>query len=135
MDFQHSTAGYFSKREGVISPDDKLLLLLSDKAVKVYNRESGQYIESITGHTKEVTSCIFHPEDGNFLITSSLDSRIGFWDFQHRSYTFIEVPGPIESRFFFSSLPLVCAFFSLGCFYKKDSCGLYSDDDLFIFMY
>jgi len=97
MDFQHSTAGYFSKREGVISPDDKLLLLLSDKAVKVYNRESGQYIESITGHTKEVTSCIFHPEDGNFLITSSLDSRIGFWDFQHRSYTFIEVPGPIES--------------------------------------
>ena len=97
MDFKHSTAGYFSKREGILSPDDKLLLLLCDKVVKVYNRESGKYIESITGHTKEITSCIFHPQDSNFLITSSLDSRIGFWDFQHGVYTFIEVPGPIES--------------------------------------
>ena len=63
MDFKHSTAGYFSKRDGILSPDDKLLLLLCDKVVKVYNRESGKYIESITGHTKEITSCIFHPQD------------------------------------------------------------------------
>ena len=71
MDFEHSAAGYFSKREGLISPDDKLLLLLSGKVVKVYDIESRKFIESITGHTKEVTSCIFHPQDNNFLITSS----------------------------------------------------------------
>ena len=119
MDFEHSAAGYFSKREGLISPDDKLLLLLSGKVVKVYDIESRKFIESITGHTKEVTSCIFHPQDNNFLITSSLDGRIGFWDFQHGVYTFVQVPGPVESM----SCPEGSTWKDLLFFSTKKKCG------------
>lgn len=97
MDLKFSTAGYFVKREGIISPDDSLLLLLAGKVVKFYERKSGKYIDTIAGHTREVTSALFHPNDSKCLITSSLDGRIGFWDMRARKYTFFQVSGPVES--------------------------------------
>ncbi|XP_054167222.1 pre-mRNA-processing factor 19-like [Oppia nitens] len=63
-----------------ICPTDsnKILTGGNDKTAIVFNKDNEQVIASLKGHTKKVTSVIFHPNQDN-VITASPDSQIRIW--------------------------------------------------------
>lgn len=50
----------------------------NDKTAVVFNKDNEQVMTSLKGHTKKVTSIIFHPNQEN-VITASPDSQIRVW--------------------------------------------------------
>ena len=63
-----------------ICPTDSNRILTggNDKTAIVFNKDNEQVITSLKGHTKKVTSVIYHPNQDN-AITASPDSQIRVW--------------------------------------------------------
>jgi WD40 repeat protein len=47
--------------------------------IKVWNYSDGSLLQTLEGHTKDVTSMAFSP-DGNYLLSGSDDNSIRLWD-------------------------------------------------------
>jgi pre-mRNA-processing factor 19 len=69
---------------GILSVDicptdtNKILTGGNDKCAIIFNKDNEQVITSLKGHTKKVTSVIYHPNQEN-AITASPDSQIRVW--------------------------------------------------------
>ncbi|XP_042904557.1 pre-mRNA-processing factor 19 [Parasteatoda tepidariorum] len=63
-----------------VCPTDtsKILTGGNDKNAAIFNKDTEQVITILKGHTKKVTSVIFHPEEDT-VITASPDSLIRIW--------------------------------------------------------
>jgi WD40 repeat protein len=63
----------------VFSPDGAYLVIgFLDGAVRVYDAESGEQLDSLTGHTATIQSVAFS-SDGTLLITTAQDSTMRIW--------------------------------------------------------
>ena len=63
-----------------ICPTDKNKIVTggNDKSAIVFNKDNEQVMTQLKGHTKKVTSVIYHPNQEN-VITASPDSQIRIW--------------------------------------------------------
>lgn len=59
--------------------DNKILTGGNDKNAIVFNKENEQLVATLKGHSKKVTSVIYHPNQEN-VITASPDSQIRIWN-------------------------------------------------------
>ena len=67
-------------RDIKISPDGKFIASCSnDRTIRVWNLETGDYLEQLLGHTAWVRALAFSP-DGKFLASGSDDRTIKIWD-------------------------------------------------------
>jgi general transcriptional corepressor TUP1 len=63
-----------------ISPDGRLVAAGSlDRIVRLWDVQSGYFLERYEGHTDSVYSVAFSP-DGNSLASGSLDKTLKLWD-------------------------------------------------------
>lgn len=62
----------------VLSPDSKQLATGSD-TVRVWEVKSGKKLNSMDGHTANVTALAFSP-DGKLLVSGSVDNSVRVWD-------------------------------------------------------
>lgn len=68
------------------SPDGKMIAAAHrDKAISItlWNSTTGQFIDSLKGHTENVNSLAFTP-DGKFLVSGSRDGLAKLWDLANR---------------------------------------------------
>jgi len=56
----------------------------ADKNVTVFNKDSTQVISSLEGHTKKVTSVLYHPDE-DLVFSASPDTTIRVWGISQRS--------------------------------------------------
>ncbi|MCF6260537.1 MAG: pentapeptide repeat-containing protein [Gammaproteobacteria bacterium] len=64
----------------VFSPDGQQLLSASqDTTLKLWDRNSGECINTFTGHSDWVTACAFSP-DGQQLLSASRDTTLKLWN-------------------------------------------------------
>ncbi len=62
------------------SKDDTYIISGSyDGSIKIWNRENGNEIQTLNGHSKEVTSVALSKND-RYIISGSLDKSIKIWD-------------------------------------------------------
>ncbi len=62
------------------SNDDRYIISgSSDKSIKIWERESGNEIQTLTGHSDEVTSVAFSNDD-RYIISGSNDKSIKIWE-------------------------------------------------------
>lgn len=59
--------------------DNKILTGGNDKNAIIFNKENEQLVATLKGHSKKVTSVIYHPNQEN-VITASPDSQIRIWN-------------------------------------------------------
>lgn len=57
----------------------KILTGGNDKNATVFNKDTEQVVAILKGHTKKVTSVIYHPEE-DLVVTASPDSTIRVWN-------------------------------------------------------
>jgi WD40 repeat protein len=57
---------------------------------------------SLDGHLDQVKSLAFFPEGHNLLVSSSLDGRIGLWELEPRTVSFVQLPEGIARCLSFS---------------------------------
>lgn len=59
--------------------DKKFMLTGNDNnKTKIWNLENGQVVQTLEGHTQEVT-CFAYSQDGNYIVTGSNDKNIIVW--------------------------------------------------------
>jgi WD40 repeat protein len=61
------------------SPDGKKIAISKDKSVRIWDAETGQQLQTLTGHKGTVRSCAFSP-DGKKIATASNDTTVMVWD-------------------------------------------------------
>jgi pre-mRNA-processing factor 19 len=73
-----------------ICPTDptKIITGGNDKNATIFNKESEQVISVLKGHSKKVTSVVYHPDREN-AITASPDSQIRVWNIANSQTTHI----------------------------------------------
>ena len=71
--------GKGSVNEVKYSPDGTKLAVASDIGIWIYDAQTGEEIDLITGHTRWVSSVAFSP-DGNKIASGSGGSTIRLWD-------------------------------------------------------
>lgn len=80
-----------------LSPDERrLAIATTDHEVQLLNAQSGEQITTLQGHTDAITSLRF-TQDGELLISSSLDQTVRFWDLRNvTQQAILETPSPIR---------------------------------------
>jgi NET1-associated nuclear protein 1 (U3 small nucleolar RNA-associated protein 17) len=73
--------GHFAQRAVTFSTDGKVFFACSGNGVTVFSVATGEQLQSLDGHSAEVTACVVHPQNSLQLITVSLDSTLRIWDF------------------------------------------------------
>ncbi len=63
----------------VYLPDNARLAIASSIGIWIYDAETGEELDLLTGHTGSVSSVAFSP-DGNTLASGSRDNTIRLWD-------------------------------------------------------
>lgn len=72
-----------------IHPDQRRILTGgNDKNVVVSDRESETILSTLKGHTKKITSVLFHPTE-DVLFSSSADKTVRIWTHQKDSNIFL----------------------------------------------
>lgn len=66
-------------------PDGNRIITIDDKIVNIYDVTSGQPIQVLEGHLKEINSAIFSP-DGKRIATTSDDNTVRVWDLTTGNY-------------------------------------------------
>ncbi|CAN8019170.1 pre-mRNA-processing factor 19 [Ixodes scapularis] len=61
-----------------VSPSDRVLTGGSDRNAAVFNKDTEQVVAVLKGHTKKVTSVVFHPDEDT-AITASPDATVRVW--------------------------------------------------------
>jgi len=60
-----------------------------DKSVILFDRASEKKLATLTGHTKKITSVLFHPKE-DILLSSSLDKTARIWRHSEAGYEVVE---------------------------------------------
>lgn len=61
-----------------VSPGDRILTGGSDRNAAVFNKDTEQVVAVLKGHTKKVTSVVFHPDEET-VVTASPDATVRVW--------------------------------------------------------
>lgn len=61
-----------------LSPSDRVLTGGNDRNATVFNKDSEQVVAVLKGHTKKVTSVVFHPDEDT-AVTASPDTTVRVW--------------------------------------------------------
>lgn len=61
-----------------VSPSDRILTGGSDRNAAVFNKDTEQVVAVLKGHTKKVTSVVFHPDEDT-AVTASPDTTVRVW--------------------------------------------------------
>lgn len=61
-----------------VSPSDRVLTGGSDRNAAVFNKDTEQVVAVLKGHSKKVTSVVFHPDEDT-AITASPDATVRVW--------------------------------------------------------
>ncbi|KAL1431699.1 hypothetical protein MTO96_013808 [Rhipicephalus appendiculatus] len=61
-----------------VSPTDRILTGGSDRNAAVFNKDTEQVVAVLKGHTKKVTSVVFHPDEDT-AVTASPDTTVRVW--------------------------------------------------------
>ncbi len=76
----HSSPGAIATL--ALSPDGEVVAAGGwDDAVRVWNRQTGQLLHTLSGHRADVTCIVMHP-NGQHVISGSRDKTIQLWDWQ-----------------------------------------------------
>ncbi|XP_037284511.2 pre-mRNA processing factor 19 [Rhipicephalus microplus] len=62
-----------------VSPTDRILTGGSDRNAAVFNKDTEQVVAVLKGHTKKVTSVVFHPDEDT-AVTASPDTTVRVWN-------------------------------------------------------
>lgn len=61
-----------------VSPTDRILTGGNDRNAAVFNKDTEQVVAVLKGHTKKVTSVVFHPDEDT-AVTASPDATVRVW--------------------------------------------------------
>ncbi len=115
--------------EIMYSPDGTKLAVASSIGIWIYDAQTGEELNLLTGHTSPVSSVSFSPDDNNTIASGSSDETIRLWDAKTGSIS--ELSQDIRVRFTaFLLVRLATTQSQVGVRTRPSACGTQKQESI-----